>query len=154
MLIAAAIALAAVPAFDSLRAIEGDWVAAAGNGRTVEVEYRSISNESVLVENWRSASGRGTMTVYFLDGETLLATHYCAQGNQPTLKLSNVGPGRWEFRFMRATGVDPGEGVLTRLVLERTEHGLRRTETYSLDGKDEVTVFDFVRPSAAKVLQV
>ena len=151
MLLVAAAALATLPAMDSLREIQGEWIAQAANGRAVRADYRSISNDSALVETWRSASGRETMTVYFVDGGTLQATHYCAQGNQPTLSLAGAGFNRWEFRFVRATGVDPGEAVLTRLILERTNQGLRRTETYSLDGKDEVTVFEFVRPVATKV---
>lgn len=135
-----ALTAALMTTLDSMRSIEGTW-----NSKGIAVEYRFISNHSAMVESWRSPSGRETITVYFMDGRNLLATHYCAQGNQATLALTDSKPGRSTFRLLRATGVDEGEGVLVELVLETGSGGLRRIETYRSDGKDETTVYDFAK---------
>ena len=62
-----------------------------------------------------------------------------------TLRAASSLTGVTTFDFVSAQGVDPGEGVLVKLVLEQSDRGLRRTETYRLDGRDSVDVFDFVR---------
>jgi hypothetical protein len=148
MIVALLSLLAALPNLDSLSEVEGAWITQAA-GRSIQVDYRSVSNRSAFVETWRTSSGRETMTVFFMNGRTMLATHYCGQGNQPTLALMESAPGRWKFRLSTATGVDPGESVLTVLLLEKTQSGLRRTETYRLNGKDETRVFDFRKSQAA-----
>lgn len=112
--------------------------------RPITVEYRAISNDLATVERWRTMSGRETMTVYVDDKGTTSATHYCAQGNVATLRGKTIGRVT-SFDFVSAQGVDPGEGVLVKLVLEQTARGLRRTETYREDGRDSVEIFDFVR---------
>lgn len=92
-------------AFQSLRALVGDWQGRAESGRTFMVSYRLIANDSVLVETWTMSPTRTSMTVYHMDGaDTLLATHYCPQGNQPRLEYRPELSGRrLEFRFRDAS---------------------------------------------------
>ena len=138
VLIVAAAAAAPMPG------LAGSWQSM-GQARPISVEYRAISNDLATVERWRTMSGRETMTVYVDDKAGTVATHYCAQGNVATLRTINSSKGKTIFNFVSAQGVDPGEGVLVRLVLEQTDLKLRRTETYRLDGRDSVETFEFVR---------
>ena len=138
LLVLAAAALAGAPLAD----LNGDWRSL--GERPVRVSYRSISNDLATVEQWRTASGRETMTVYTLDGSTLLATHYCGQGNVATL-AGPAGAKELSFAFRTAQGVDPGEGVLVQLTLERNGDRLRRVETYRKGSRDSVEVVEFVR---------
>ena len=139
MLIAALALASTAP----MPALAGDWHSV-GQPRPITVEYRAISNDLATVERWRTMSGRETMTVFVADKGGTIATHYCAQGNVATLRGTSA-KGVTTFDFVSAQGVDPGEGVLVRLVLEQTATGLRRTETYREAGRDSVDVFDFVR---------
>src|SRR5262249_23574462 len=73
------------PAFARLKTLAGDWEARTEKGSVIRVSYRLVSNDSVLVQSFVTGSGKETMTVFHADGARLLATHYCAQGNQPRL---------------------------------------------------------------------
>ena len=139
-----------VDAFANLKALAGDWEATTVRGSLVQVSYRTVSAKSALVETFAAGSGSETLTLYHLDGPNLIATHYCAQGNQPRLRLE---PGStkaiFPFAFHDATNLaDPGASHLVHLKLRLTDAGhLERTEVYSKDGKEEVTVLRLVRAS-------
>lgn len=100
-------ALRADQAFQSLKALIGDWEGRTEAGRTFLVSYRLIANGTVLVESWTMSPTRTSMTVYHMDGaDTLIATHYCPQGNQPRLDYHPELSGRrLEFRFRDATNL-------------------------------------------------
>ena len=51
------------------------------------ISYKLISRDSALVETFGDPAGQVTETVYHLDGNNLMATHYCAQGNQQRLRM-------------------------------------------------------------------
>jgi hypothetical protein len=71
------------------------------------VNYKLMSNASILVETFRTPSGKETLSVYHMDGDRLLLTHYCAQGNQPRLRYDakKSGADRLIFTFLDATNI-------------------------------------------------
>ena len=54
---------------------------------SLRIIFEPTAGGSVLVERWMVGARMHSMTVYHLDGEALMATHYCPQGNQPRLKM-------------------------------------------------------------------
>ena len=123
----------------------GSW-RSTNQERPIEVEYRGISNGLATAETWRTASGRETRTIYVGDKGRTTATHYCGQGNVATLRSDAKQSGSaMDFKFVSATGVERGEGVLVRLSFVASQWRLRRTETYREDGRDVVDVFEFLR---------
>jgi hypothetical protein len=127
------------------RELPGAW--ASGE---VRAHYRSISSDSVLVESFFTARGRETMTVYHLDGERLLLTHYCAQGNQPRLAAVEVSDSRALFRLLDATNVLSDQSMLVEMTLEVQPDELQRIEHYrDPTGAIEVTPMRFTRSSTA-----
>src|SRR5687768_12580872 len=68
------------------RSLSGTFKATTAENRTITASYRLVSKGSVIVETFTSASGKETISVYHRDKKTLVATHYCAQGNQPRLR--------------------------------------------------------------------
>ena len=75
-------------AFKQLSSLVGAWEGKFEDGRPHSVSYRLTAGGTVLVETWTLGPGRESMTLYHMDGETLVADHYCPQGNQPRLQLA------------------------------------------------------------------
>jgi hypothetical protein len=136
-----------VSEFDRLQAIAGDWKATSTAGKSLNIIYHLMSAGTVLVETYGAGSGRETMTVYHPDGSTLIATHYCAQGNQPRLHLQSAAAAHWVFMFADATNLpDPNASHLVRLELQLIDpNHLVRTETYRENGKEDVAKLELVR---------
>ena len=73
--------------FAKLKQMLGDWRKENSDGKIFYISFQETANGSVLIENWIRKGKSHSLTVYHLDGEKLLATHYCPQENQPRLKL-------------------------------------------------------------------
>jgi hypothetical protein len=91
-------------AFKQLTSLVGSWEGKFPDGRQHRVNYRLTAGDSVLVETWTLSAVRESMTLYFLDGDTLMAVHYCPQGNQPRLVLVSSAE-RLNFKFQDGTNL-------------------------------------------------
>ena len=139
-------------AFANLHRLVGEWEAKTASGSIIRLSYRAIAADSALVETFTTASNRETLTVYHPDGPDLIATHYCAQGNQPRLRLESASTKTTlRFGFYDATNLTATSAShLTRLRLElRDADHFDKTEVYMADGKEDVTALNFVRVSQA-----
>ncbi|RJS18359.1 hypothetical protein DRW03_24835 [Corallococcus sp. H22C18031201] len=79
--------LNAEQAFHQLTTLVGTWEGTFEDSRTHSVTYRLTAGGTTLVETWTLAPGRESLTLYHLDGDALVADHYCPQGNTPRLQL-------------------------------------------------------------------
>jgi hypothetical protein len=124
--------------------LPGRWIGTTGT-RSTPVEYRLIAGNSVLVETF-GRPGHETKTTYHADRRGLMATHYCAQGNQPRLRMRAGGPRQLTFTLADVTGKDADEAVLVELDYDfTTAGGFDRIEVYRQpDGKLERTSWRFV----------
>lgn len=127
-------------AWRELKSLVGTWQIAAPKTpgqKAFRISYRLISRDSALVETFGDPSKQVTETLYHLDGENLLATHYCAQGNQPRLRLrASADKQELSFEFLDATNLkDVNDSHLIRLKLKRDDQQrLVRQEVYSERG--------------------
>lgn len=97
-------------AWARLRALAGTWDADLnGDGKPdTVVSWREVANGSALVETVFAGTPHEMITVYHRDGTRLLATHYCAAGNQPRLECVRASDGRVEMEMVDATNLpDP-----------------------------------------------
>jgi hypothetical protein len=100
----------AAAAFARLKqALPGRWEGTRPDGRPVGVDYRLSASGSALVETWALGPNVEALTIYHLDGERLIASHFCPLGNQPRLHLTGDADSRFEFEFLDATGLAPSE---------------------------------------------
>ncbi len=139
--------------FERLRALVGDWEASTPKGAKVHASYRLVAADSALVETFTPPSGKETLTVFHLDGSRVIATHYCAQKNQPRLSLeASASASHFEFVFFDATNLpDPRASHLRRLLIDLVDSDhFGKTEIYEENGEDDVTVLPFHRTIDAR----
>src|SRR5579862_942377 len=81
---------AAQKSFEQLKALAGSWE---GNldGQTLHVSLRVTSTGNALLHEMKSAGQDDPITLFHLDGDRLLLTHYCDAGNQPRM-LATISP--------------------------------------------------------------
>ncbi len=105
--------VAAAPAFVSpaantfkqLSALVGEWEGKFDNGRAHRVTYRMSARGHALVETWALSATSESITIYHLDGDKLVADHYCPQGNAPRLELKEAAGDKLDFSFRDGTNL-------------------------------------------------
>jgi hypothetical protein len=128
--------------------VEGSWEGTSDQGQKALVEYHAISGGSAIAETF-GPRARPTMTLFHADRGELVATHYCAQGNQPRLRAVAISSRSFAFALESVTDLDPGEAHLVKLELLADGDALERVEVYQdASGRLERTHFRFVRASS------
>jgi len=98
-------------AFEKLKTLAGDWrgtIDKRGAGDPVAVNYKVTSSGHALVETLFPGSEREMVTVYHLDRDKLVLTHYCAAGNQPQMAMTrNPTPEVLAFDFIGGANIRP-----------------------------------------------
>jgi hypothetical protein len=133
--------------FEQLRGLSGSWEEKTSSGQPVEVDYRSTSMGSALMSEIKNVK-EDMITMFNLDGNRLLLTHYCAAGNQPRMLATASADGKTiTFDFLDATNLSSPDaahmahGVIS--ILDTNHH----TEewTFADHGKEMKEVFDLWR---------
>jgi len=99
-------------AYARLKTLVGEWEADTQMGK-VRVSYQLIAGGTSLVERESGDKMPEMLTVYYLDGDRLLLTHYCMAGNQPRMQARsfNAETGEVDFQFLDATNLaNPNAG--------------------------------------------
>jgi hypothetical protein len=118
--------------FAALKALVGDWRSADAASAT-RVSYSLTANGTTLVESWTMSPTRQSLTVYTMDGERLLATHYCPQGNAPRMQLEETDEsGAHRFEFVDGANLQDPQGHHEHAFWIRVDAPGRvtRSETY------------------------
>ncbi len=116
--------------FDTLRSLEGDWSGTAdhGGGQTspVDTTFHVTGNGSTVQETLFKGSPHEMMSMYSLDGDHLVHTHYCSAGNQPRMVAETTGDrSTIAFDFKDATGMKSMEDMHMhnmRIVVKDQDH--------------------------------
>lgn len=140
----------AAAAYVRLSTLAGRWETTTPKGTVIRLTFEPIARASALVERYEAGT-TVTQTVYHLDDERLLLTHYCAQGNQPRLVAVPAGPDEpLAFTFLDATNLGEGAShmVACSFVLTDTDHFIR-SETYRGVGGDDTTTRTYTRVTSA-----
>lgn len=141
-------AAAPSPSLEMLKGLEGRWSGTFVDGNRFEVEYEVIAGGSAVFVRQFPDTDHEMVTLYHQDGPDLVLTHYCAAGNQPTMRATRDStPERLHFRFVRGTNMTRRDGHMGDVVLERTgPTTLREQWTYFEDGRaQEPMVFEMTR---------
>lgn len=135
-------------AFDRLKSLAGVWEGESPHG-TVRVSYAVVSAGSTVMETIDQAGHAGMMaTMYHLDGDRLMMTHYCSAGNQPRMRLVSSTPSDLTFEMFDATNLaSNNDAHMRKLVITWTDKDhINAAWTMSKDGKDgETGIFKLTR---------
>ncbi|HEU4384962.1 MAG TPA: hypothetical protein VFR85_15880 [Anaeromyxobacteraceae bacterium] len=109
---------------EKLKSLAGTWSGKASHGdapaHDATTVFRVTGGGSAVVETLGPGTPHEMVTVYHLDGDQLVLTHYCAAGNQPTMQaLPSKDPAVIAFDFVRGSNMKPGDMHMhsARLVL-------------------------------------
>ena len=98
-------------ALERLKTLAGTWEGpvASPEGETTRSIFAVTAGGSAVMETMFPGTKEEMVTVFFLDGKTLRAHHYCSAGNQPRLKFDAQasGPNDLRFAFDGGTNFDP-----------------------------------------------
>ena len=106
----------AASAFEFLKTLTGDWEQSGNEhdhgGKNPKVSFRLTAAGSAVMETIFEGSPMEMITVFHMDGDTLLLTHYYALQNAPVLKfVKSDKPGEIKFEFHGGTNFDPKSDV-------------------------------------------
>jgi hypothetical protein len=133
--------------FRKIADLIGEW--RVQESPSLRIVFEPTAGGSVIIERWMVGERIHSMTVYHLDGERLIATHYCPQGNQPRLAAVADGSAGISFAFLGATGLDPHESFQHALSFGWNAGGIvSRAETYrGPEGPEDEAVLNLVPAS-------
>jgi hypothetical protein len=110
----------ATAAFARLKTLVGEWEAESDMGKA-RVTYELIAHGTALVERESIEKMSDMLTIYHLDGDRLILTHYCMAGNQPRMQVRafNAATGELRFEFLDATGLpNPKAGHMRNATIQ------------------------------------
>jgi hypothetical protein len=93
-----------------LKALEGDWIdvdGVFGEKGKVAVTYRVTGGGHTVVETFPVGTPYAMTTVYHLDGDQLVLTHYCTSNTQPRMKSGGLDGNVLTFDFAGGTNIEP-----------------------------------------------
>ena len=94
-------------AFARLAALAGQWEGTRSvDGNAASATYRLASNGTVVMETLHRDTPNEMVSMYHIVGDELVATHYCADGNQPRLVLTRATAYTLEFDFAGGENID------------------------------------------------
>jgi hypothetical protein len=135
-------------AFDRLASLRGEWKGEIDGVNTTLI-YTLTANGSALVETCRPEKGPEMITMFTIDGDHLIATHYCSAKNQPQMQTPAITDVQkpLAFSLVRITGLksaDDFHNTGLTVIQEDNDH-LTQEWSYEHKGKTGKNVFRFTR---------
>ena len=134
--------------FEQLKVLAGSWE---GNldGQPLHVSLRVTSRGNALLHEMKGAGPDDPITMFHLDGDRLLLTHYCDAGNQPRMVANISADGKTiVFNFLEATNLLSTQmGHMQRVTFTfiDSDHHTENWEFAMADGKQMGGLLDLKR---------
>ena len=136
-------------AFVRLKGMVGNWEQGKGPNKMV-VTYRLTGGGSALMETISPGTPHEMVTMYHLDKDQLVMTHYCAAHNQPTMKLvPDSDPEALHFVFVSGMNMDIKDMHMHELKFKflSKDHVMENWQAWSDGQPGELAKFDLHRAS-------
>ena len=143
----------AAAAFTKMKSLVGLWQREGRSNSTFGISFELTANGSTLLETWLNKGKKHSLTVYHMDGDSLMATHYCPQGNQPRLKLTKASShNKLDFQYFDASNLqslDQSHQHSLGFDLSDMAHKITRSETYQSKSGEDPSEMVLVRASGS-----
>lgn len=128
-------------AFERFKRLEGNWKGRSTKGWEETKSFKTIAQGSVVVgTSFDSHPNETMMTMYYLDGDRLMLTHYCVAKNQPRLVATSFADGgkTITFTFLDGTNLTSRDrGHMDKVVYRFIDDNhLTSQWTWYQDGKE------------------
>lgn len=135
---------------DKLKSLVGTWKGTEPDGKPVSASYRLVSEDNTLMETLDTGGKKESMiSVYHLDNDKVMMTHYCSMGNQPRMRLSrdSKDPNKFIFNFVDATNLKSKDDAhMHKLIVTIKDNNHFSQEWYlRAKGKENPIVMNFER---------
>jgi hypothetical protein len=134
--------------FEQLKALAGSWEGTL-DGQQLHVSLRVTSMGNALLHEMRGPGPDDPITLFHLDGDRLLLTHYCDAGNQPRMVATISPDGKTiVFNFLEATNLLSSQmGHMQRVTFTFVDpdHHTEKWEFAMADGKQMGGLLDLKR---------
>jgi len=92
--------------FSQMKSLVGVWHKKNAANSNFSISFELTANDTVLIETWLNKGKKHSLTLYHLNNGELMATHYCPQGNQPRMQLTDSSTNSdLSFAFLDATNL-------------------------------------------------
>jgi hypothetical protein len=132
--------------FDFLKGMEGNWAGKNQQGQPIQVTFRMTAGGSALMSEILGRGPENMITMFHMDGDRLLMTHYCGAGNQPRMKVISSDAKSVSFEFFDGTNIGPGDGHMQHVTFTEPDADHHVEEWVFLDhGKEMRELFTLER---------
>jgi hypothetical protein len=132
---------------DRFRSMTGTWEGKSRGGDANEVAYQLMAGGTAVMGQIHNGSGDMT-SMFYVDGDRLLMTHFCPSGNQPRM-TATISPDlkMVSFDFLDATNLPaPTAGHMHRAVYFFTDDDHYVEEwTWKQEGKEAKFQYEMER---------
>ncbi|MCH7826973.1 MAG: hypothetical protein IIC75_03190 [Bacteroidetes bacterium] len=135
--------------FNKIKTLAGTWHSKMTDGSIAKITYKIVSNGSVIMETISGKEDDAMVTMYHVNGDNLMMTHYCSAGNQPRMKaeVNDNEIKTLNFKYIDATNLKSGQdGHMINLVLTfKDKDHFSQAWTWTKDGKSVIHIFEAER---------
>lgn len=134
-------------ALDRFKAMAGTWTGKGAQGQTSEVSYQLMAGGTSVMADIKMGDEAMT-SMFYVDGDRLLMTHFCPSNNQPRMKATFSPDGKTvTFDFVDATNLaSPQAGHMHKVVYVFADSDHYSEDwTWKHEGKDAHFQFDMQR---------
>lgn len=134
--------------FEKLHSLAGEWKGKGPRGKSVTITYEVVANGSVVMERMETEGEPAMITMYHLDGDDLMMTHYCSAKNQPRMKAkATEADNTIAFELMDITNLaKPTDGHMQRMQLTfKDEDHISAHWTFKQGDREEGGPFELQR---------
>ncbi len=134
-------------ALDRFKSMAGTWTGKGAQGQASEVTYQLMAGGTTVMADIKMGD-EAMISMFYVDGDRLLMTHFCPSNNQPRMKAT-ISPDAKTvtFDFVDATNLaSPQAGHMHRVVYVFTDSDHYSEDwTWKHEGKDAHFQFEMQR---------